>query len=395
MRRNLSVALVIARRILRQRIRDRSALVFAVITPLGLALAFSVLIPNDFSSFHTRFVIVDHDGGTAASHLIDDAFGSLAKAGVADVDRIATDAEARAILDDGNAGAMVVIPAGFSQAIQSATPTSIQLLGGQFPASFELARAVVARFASEAGAAQLMVATATGSSGAAPTAVQAALATLAQPAPIAEVEDQTPSRQADRATFYAAAMAIMFVFFATQYGALAIHADRQAGTLTRLLAAPVAPGSMLLGAALASLALGAAAMTVLIIGTTLFVHATWGPPLLVAALVAAGVVAATGISLVVATFARTPQQAGALNSIVALSLAALGGVFLPLSQAPSSIVTLSQITPHAWFLRGIDTLADPAATVADLAPSLLVLLAMGLALGALGLFRARKALVTA
>jgi ABC-2 type transport system permease protein len=395
MRRNLSVALVIARRILRQRIRDRSALVFAVITPLGLALAFSVLIPNDFSSFHTRFVIVDHDGGTAASHLIDDAFGSLAKAGVADVDRIATDAEARAILDDGNAGAMVVIPAGFSQAIQSATPTSIQLLGGQFPASFELARAVVARFASEAGAAQLMVATATGSSGAAPAAVQAALATLAQPAPIAEVEDQTPSRQADRATFYAAAMAIMFVFFATQYGALAIHADRQAGTLTRLLAAPVAPGSMLLGAALASLALGAAAMTVLIIGTTLLVHATWGPPLLVAALVAAGVVAATGISLVVATFARTPQQAGALNSIVALSLAALGGVFLPLSQAPSSIVTLSQITPHAWFLRGIDTLADPAATVADLAPSLLVLLAMGLALGALGLFRARKALVTA
>jgi ABC-2 type transport system permease protein len=395
MRPNISAALVIARRILRQRIRDRSAILFAVVTPLGLALAFSVLIPNDFQTFSTRFVVVDHDGGAAASHLIDDAFGSLAAAGVAKVDRIATDAEARAELEAGNAGAMIVVPAGFSEAITSGQPTQVQLLGGQFPSSFEVARAVVTRFASEADAAQLLIATASASGGSDPAAVQAAVASLGQPAPITEVEGQTPSRQAGRATFYAAAMAIMFVFFATQYGALAIHADRQTGTLTRLLAAPVAAGSMLLGAALASLVLGAVAMTVLIIGTTVLVHAAWGPPVLVAVLVLSGVIAASGISMVVATFARTPQQAGALNSIVALTLAALGGVFLPLSQAPSSIVTLSQITPHAWFLRGIDTLADPSATLFDIGPSVVVLLAMGLGLGAIGLFRSGKALVAA
>lgn len=391
---NVRAALVIARRIIRQRIRDRSAIIFAVITPLGLALAFSVLIPNDFQTFHTRFVIVDHDGGTAASHLIDDAFGSLPKAGIATVDRIATDEEARAQLEAGNAGAMIVVPAGFSQAIASGQPTQITLLGGQFPSSFEVARAVVTRFASEAGAAQLMVATAMAGQ-ADPAVVQAAVATLGQPAPIAVVEDQTPSRQAGRATFYAAAMAIMFVFFATQYGALAIHSDRQTGTLTRLLAAPVAPGSMLFGAAFASFLLGVTAMTVIILGTTLLSHASWGPPALVAVLVVSGAIAATGISMVVATLARTPQAAGSLNAIVALSLAALGGVFLPLSQAPSSIVTLSQITPHAWFIRGVDTLADPTATLVDILPSVLVLLAMGIGLGAIGLVRARKALVPA
>jgi ABC-2 type transport system permease protein len=394
MRGNVVGALLIARRILVQRIRDRSAILFAVVTPLGLALAFSVLIPNDFQTFHTRFVIVDHDGGASSAHLIDDAFGAVASAGIADVDVIQTDAEARAILDAGNAGAMVVIPAGFSAAISSGTPTEIRLLGGQFPGSFEVARAIVDRFATEADGAQLMVVTATAGGGG-PTAVQGAMAALGKPAPISEVEDQTPSRQAGRATFYAAAMAIMFVFFATQYGALAIHSDRQNGTLTRFLAAPVAPGSMLFGAALASFVLGAVAMSVLIVGTTVLVHATWGPPPLVASLVAAGVIAATGISLIVATFARTPQQAGALNSIVALSLAALGGVFLPLSQAPSSIVILSQITPHAWFLRGIDTLSDPAATFTDISPSILVLLAIGVGLGAIGLARARKALVQA
>jgi ABC-2 type transport system permease protein len=392
MGRTIAAALIIARRIMRQRIRDRSALVFAVLTPLGLALAFSVLIPNDFTAFHTRFVIVDNDHGSAATHLVDDAFGAVAAAGVADVDRIATEAEARSILEAGDAGAMVVIPAGFSEAIATGTRTEIRLLGGQYPASFDVARAVVTRFASEAGAAQLMIATASGTGD--PATVAAAMAALGRPAPITQAEDQTPARQAGRATFYAAAMAIMFVFFATQYGALAIQSDRQTGTLTRHLAAPVSAGAILLGASIASLVLGITAMTVLIVGSTVLVHASWGPPLLVAALVLAGVIAATGISMVVTTFARTAQQAGAINAMVALSLAAIGGVFMPLSQAPSSIVTLSQITPHAWFLRGIDTLADPSATVADLLPSLAALLAMGLALGAIGLVRARRAMVT-
>ena len=150
MRSTLVAALVIGRRILRQRIRDRSALLFAVVTPLGLALAFSVLIPNDFQAFHTHFVIVDLDGGAVGLHLADEAFGAIAAAGVADVSRAATEDEARAILDAGDAGAVVVIPAGFSQAIASGTATQVRLLGGEFPASFEVARSVVTRFAAEA-----------------------------------------------------------------------------------------------------------------------------------------------------------------------------------------------------------------------------------------------------
>ncbi len=286
-----------------------------------------------------------------------------------------------------------MIPAGFSQDIADSRPTEVRLLGGQFPASFEVARSVVTRFASEAGAAQLLVSTAVAAGGG--ELVPQALAQMAAPPPIAVVEAVPPSRQAGLATFYAAAMAIMFVFFATQYGALALHQDRQTGTLTRHLAAPVAPGGILLGATLASLVLGLLAMTVLVVGSTVLVQATWGPPVLVVLLLFAGVFAASGISLLVSTVARTPQQAGILNSIVALSLAAMGGVFLPLSQAPQSIVVLSQVTPHAWFLRAVDTMADPAAGLIDILPSLGVLVAMGTITGAIGLLRARKALVAA
>ncbi len=190
-------------------------------------------------------------------------------------------------------------------------------------------------------------------------------------------------------------MAIMFVFFATQYGALAVLGERHVGTLNRLLAAPIRPSSVIIGGALAGLALGALAMTVLVLATTLVGHATWGPPPLVALLIGAAVIAATGISALVATLARTVEQAGGLNAIVALCMAAVGGVFIPLSQAPEILTRIALVTPHAWFLRAIDSLALPGANLGDILPSVLVLVAMGAVTGAIGLARARRSLVPA
>jgi ABC-2 type transport system permease protein len=99
-----------------------------------------------------------------------------------------------------------------------------------------------------------------------------------------------------------------------------------------------------------------------------------------------------GISTLVSSVARTPQQAGGLNAIVALSLSAIGGVFIPVSQAPAGLAVAAQVTPHYWFLRGVDTLAADTATLADLAPSIGILLVMAVVTGAIGLARARAAL---
>jgi len=56
---------------------------------------------------------------------------------------------------------------------------------------------------------------------------------------------------------------------------------------------------------------------------------------------------------------------------------------------------ISQITPHAWFLRAIDTLTVPTAGLADVLPSILVLAAMGVVTAGIGLTRARRTLVAA
>ena len=389
----MRIALVIALRILRQRLRDRSAIVFAVLTPLGLALAFSVLIPNEFSSFHTRFVVVDNDRGHVAAVLVDDVLGSLVDAGVADVDALPGEAAAIAELEADRASAAIIIASGFSAAVERGEAAEIRIVGGEFPLSLEIAKSAVDRFAQAVGAVQLMVATSV-AGGAQPDAatVAAAQAAAAQPGPIAVATPALEGRQADLATFYGAAMAIMFVFFATQYGALALVSDRQVGTMNRFLAAPISAWSILAGASIAGFVLGLVAMSVLAVATTVLQGADWGPPALLVPLILAAVLAAMGISTLVASVTRTPQQAGGLNAIAALSLAAIGGVFIPVSQAPEGLAMAAQVTPHYWFLRGIDTLASDAATLADLGPSIGILLAIGAITGAVGLLRARTAL---
>jgi linearmycin/streptolysin S transport system permease protein len=390
----MRAALVITGRILRQRLRDRSAIIFAVLTPFALAIAFSLLIPNEFNTFHTAIAVVDEDGGPMATTLVDDVFGHLVDADVADLDTLGSERAAEQAIRDNRYGAAVVIPAGFSDAIMAGQPTEVRIIGGESSVSIEVARATVARFASDVGAVQLMVATAAAAGGPPdPGTIERAQAAVQEPSPISVIDDSLARLQANLATFYGAAMAIMFVFFATQYGALAILAERQTGTLNRLLAAPISQGSVLLGSALAGLVLGFVSMSVLLVATTILVGANWGPPALVLLLICAAVIAAMGISMVVATLARTVSQAGSLNAIVALSLSAVGGVFIPLSQAPEVLVKVSLITPHAWFLRAIDTLSGPSPTLVSILPSLAVLTAMGAVLGGIGLLRARRALV--
>lgn len=392
----MRIAFVIAGRILRQRLRDRSAIIFAVLTPLGLAFAFSAVIPDFTPTFRTIVAVVDEDGGPLAQALIQGPLDHLEATGIADVKLLDTEADARYAVSDGQAGAGIVIPAGFTQSIGAGRPTQLRILAGDSPVSREVVRATVASFANEVGATQLTLQTvvATGGTVDASSAQRIAQALQAD-VPIAVTDATAAKRQATLATFYGAAMAIMFVFFATQYGALAILTERRVGTLNRLLAAPISHGSVVLGGSIAGLLLGLLAMTVLVVATTLLTGASWGQPPLVAGLIVAAVVSAVGISTLIATLARTVEQAGSLNAIVALCLSAIGGVFIPLSQAPEILARVSLITPHAWFLRAIDTLSVPTAGLMDILPSVLVLTGMGVVTGAIGIVRARGALVPA
>ena len=389
----MRIALLIALKDLRQRLRDRSALLVSIAAPLGLAVIFSQLL-SGATGFAATYVVSDMDGGTLARVLREDVIGSFADGDRIKVVDVATEAEARVAVDDGTADAAFLIPAGFSAAIQAGQAATLDVVGARNAGiATEIARALAQRFGDGVVAVQLSVATAADLATAPP--VQADVQRISEiaaaaPPPITMTNTSADLRQLTLASYFSASMAILFLFFSAQIGLVSLFDERRQGTLARILAGPIAPWTVLAGKTLGSFVLALLAMSVLVVTTSLLIGAHWGPPLGVALMVVSAIIAAIGICTLVVSFARTAEAAGAACSAVAITLGILGGTFSPTAQAPEVMTTLSLLTPHGWFLRGLGEMQGATGSAADCLPAAAILLAMGLVTGGIGMARARR-----
>jgi ABC-2 type transport system permease protein len=196
------------------------------------------------------------------------------------------------------------------------------------------------------------------------------------------------TKQLDFKTFYAAGMAVFFLFFTVQFGVTSLLEERNEGTMARLLAAPITRASILGGKVLTSFLVGVISMTVLAVASTVLFGASWGNPLGVAILIVAAVLSATGVTALVASFSRDAEQAGNIQTIVSVILGALGGTFFPVSQASGILSTLTFIAPQAWFLRGLGDLHGGDLSVIWV--PVLAMLAFGVVTGAFAMTRLRR-----
>ncbi len=353
---NLRAALTIAAKDLRQRIRDRSFIVLGVVAPLALALIFNLIMGDlDVDSFDLRYAVVDEDGGAVATQLVA-GLEQIEAEGVFMLESGSrTDIEQR--VEAGELAAMFVIPDGFTEAVTSGTPATLEVVGSvDAPTSTAIAAAIARGFSANVRAVQLSVATAmaTGSTED-PTALAATAATAGEPIALGEVEAAT--RQLDLATFFIVGMAIFFLFFTVAFGVTSLLEERTEGTMARLAAAPVSRWAILAGKAIVSGVLGIVSMAVLVVASTLIMGADWGDPVGVTVLIVAAVISAMGLMAVVAAFAKTAEQAGNLQAIIAVGLGMLGGVFFPANLGDGLFARLAYISPHRWFVTGLSELA--------------------------------------
>ncbi len=364
----MRAALLIAAKDLRQRLRDRSALLVALVLPLALASIFGLIL-HDVGGGRTTFhyAVVDLDHGAASRAFTGHVLGSLQRERLLDIRRPASVAQARRLVDRGTVSAVIVIPAGFSAAVARGNAAQMPVLGNvDNPISSLVAESIARSYASRIDGVRIATAAAGG------TARAARLAAAAEP-PIAIQDVSTRRKELDPTTFYAAGMAVFFLFFTVQLGVSSLLDERRDGTLARMLVAPVRHGSILVGKLLTSLVLGVVSMVVLAVATHFALGAHWGNPLGVALLIVAGVLAATAVMALVATLARTPDQAQTWGSMAALVLGMLGGSFFPIAQAGGALAALSLISPHAWFLRGLQELSGGASAGAALGPAAAIL----------------------
>jgi ABC-2 type transport system permease protein len=130
-------------------------------------------------------------------------------------------------------------------------------------------------------------------------------------------------------------------------------------------------------------------MVVLAVTTHFLLSAHLANVLGVAVLIVAGVLAATAVMTLVATFAGTPEQAQNWQGMTALVLGMLGGSFFPVAQAGGVLAVLSLATPQAWFMRGLENMTGGTGATAVIGPAAAIL-AFALVTGSLAYMRAGR-----
>lgn len=364
----MSAATRIASKDLKLRLRDRSAIIIGIITPLVLAFVFNLIFGSagdPGAGLELSYGMVDLDQ-SELSQALGEELESVEDERLLTIDSYSDQARAETAIEDGEIDAFYVIPEGFGLGVLTNAEPTIEVIGNvDAPTSTNIAASIAEQFSSGIEAAQLAIATTAGinQTPITPEFVASFSGDSATAAfSYVMTDESAETRQLDATTYYAAGMAVFFLFFTVQYGVLGLLEEERDGTMVRLMAAPMQRSTIIVGKAILAFTLGVISMGVLIGATSLefLMGADWGAPLGVALLVVAGVLSAVGIMGVVAALAKTAEGAGNLGSIIAVILGMLGGAFFPLGSGDDLLSKLSFLTPHAWFMRGLGDLAGDA-----------------------------------
>jgi ABC-2 type transport system permease protein len=370
---------------LRRRMRNRSALITAIVAPLAMAVVFGLLVGGG-ASFQATIGVADEDASELSASFVEDLL---------DIDEdaitfVATDpGAARSAVDDGELDAAIVIPDGFGEQATAGQGGAIEVVRDpRNEISAAVARSIAGEFADGISTRALAAVTLVGITGTAPPAD--ALAGLDETA--ARMSEQAPGgRPLDAAAYFGASMSILFLFFTVAFAAQSLVAERSSGVLGRVLATGATPRAVVGGKVLAVCLLGLGSFVVVWLVTTLGFGARWGNTPAVLVTMLATVVAVGGVAMFVAGLASTPRQAESYASATAFVLALLGGNFLGPGQAPPLLEQLSRYTPNGQSLRAFTAVATDGAGIADIAPNLAALVTIGVVFGAIGMIRSMRA----
>lgn len=388
----MTAAVLIAAKDLRQRMRDRTVIVVALLLPFITAGILGATLPNITNVSHSAFQIgvVNEDHGPTALYFVKEVLEPLQRRHLLKLHSVSL-ARGRAEVRSGKLTAAIVMPPGFSKAGEGESPTHFEIVGeGQAfkQVGTYVIDSIASLFANQFNGVRLAVASAR-KRHEAPTEI----ITLSEhaneiPKPLGLHDASLPSKELNTKTRESAGLTIFFLFLTAQLGFASIIDERNHGTLARLLAASVSRPAIIVGKLLTSIVLGLLSTFALAVATTLLLGAHWGDIPGVALLIFVCVLAATMMTACLATFARTSEQAVQWQVITAALLGALGGSVFPVAQAGGLLASLSSLTPHAQFLRGLGLLSHGYG-VTSVLPMVGAILAFAAIFGAITLMRIR------
>lgn len=352
----MRAAFVIARKDLRQRVRDRSAIIIVVVAPVIIAALMSFAF-RGAENFSFTMGLVNLDRGPVAAGLID----SLRAPGLHEVvtpRTVPSAAAAEAEIRAGKIGAALVIPAGFSADVLANRAVSLTTMrSGNNGIAGDVTSSIASSFLAQVNADRLSLVTALAAGAPASDTASLARAVAKLTIPVQAAQRSVGAHELKAISYYSPGMAMFFLFFMISYVARSFFTDRSQGMVERMLAAPVRPVEILAGKALSVLVYGGLSLLVVGAVTSAAFGADWGAPLPAIALGAVLVMSVVCLTGLVIGISRTQRQAEGISSIIVFGLSILGGNFFFISQAPSVMKRLTLLTPNGWALRGYTDLA--------------------------------------
>ncbi len=347
---------------------DRGALAFSIALPI-LLFALMVGVFGGETSFNSTAHVADLDGGDAARKLIER---------IEDVDgldvRRYTEAGLNDALDRSAVLTGFVIPAGFTTALESGTPTTVRVKrrgnggdAGQITAA--IVQGVADGLASEY---ELRRALGTLVSDAIPPEqVEAHTGVLlgdARRDPPVRVVNQTlneESEEEDILDRLLPGVIVMFLLFSVTLNAQTLIEERRNGTLERLLTTQLSTGQLFAGKFLAGVSRGML-QTIILLVLAFVVLRIAGLNALAQSAVLALVVSAvaSAIALVIATVARTEDQATWGAVFITMFMTVFGGTFFPIGDS-GVLELLSRFTLNRYAIDAYEGILGETATLGD------------------------------
>lgn len=344
-----------------QFLRDRIMLFLVLYLYTAEVVMCTMALSFDVRSLPT--VLADFDG-SSYSRVLADRFRS---SGYFRIKHLATqDAQISALLDRGEAVAVIVIPPEFSRRLASGTPVAVQvLLDGSNANTASVAQGYAQRIVQDYALER----------------AQASAPAHAQPA----VEHRSRiwyNSELKYSYFMVLSMiALAGMLVGVITAAASIVREKESGTIEQMMVTPIRPAEMI-GAKMApTLAVGLFALV-----PGLMVAAWFGVPMRGSVILfflfsAVFLVSSMGIGILVATFAETLQQALLISFFALFPIMFLSGTLVPIESMPAALQYLAELSPLTHYMEallglflkgvGLDVLWPQAAALAAIGASLL------------------------
>ncbi len=324
------------------------------------------------------------------------------------VESLTSSAEAEARVAQGKVKAAIIIPEGFTRNIQNYKPTAIEVIVDPGdPDAASIVRGIMNEVVSEVivwGEVQHGINTVLDESGAFTRAntqlrqgmeaqtLGVIMTTLDDmrrtPAIDVVTEDLTGAKVTGGIEIIFALMfpgfTVMFIFLNVNWSSSSLLREREAGTLRRLLAAPVPRGVIIAGKMLAFMLLSCLQVVVLFgVGNTFFKMPLGQSPDGLVALTLVVALTSTALGMLVAALAKSSGQAGGVGLILGFIMAGLSGCIglmakVPLVRTEGLLGILANLTPHGHALDAYYSLMVEKATLVEVLPQIGILMAMSI-----------------